>query len=127
MAFRPLIIDEEVRASVGEIVAFAKRNIYHPGKSETIPGDDPRHTVNLLSYRCVFSFTVDPEGNLLRHLSVSVPGKAYPHPYAFFTIAELFGFTGWDGKSVKPPEDWQVGPHKEDRCIVAVQPVPELG
>jgi hypothetical protein len=120
---RPLIIDETVKTRVREIVDFAASNHYYPGRSEVMPGDDPRHTVYLLSYRCVFSFTVDPEGELFRHLTVSVPGKKYPNPFAFFIIAELFGFTGWDGQSLKPPSDWQVGPHQVDRCVVAIQPV----
>jgi hypothetical protein len=124
MTLRPLIIDETVKSRVREIVAFAEKNLYYPGKSETIPGNDPRHTVNLLSYRCVFSLTVDPAGDVFRHLSVSIPDKNYPHPYVFFAIAELFGFTGWDGRSLKPPSDWAIGPHEDDRCIVAAQPVP---
>ena len=121
---RPLVIDEEVKALVGEVVSFAEGNHYYPGKSEIIPGDDPRHTVQLLSYRCVFSVTHFPSEPLpMRHLSVSIPGTRYPHPLVFCAIAELFGFTGWDGKSERPPAEWLVVIQKEDHCITAVQAV----
>jgi len=123
---RPLIIGEGEKAKAKEVVGFAQTNLYHPFQSETIPGDDPRHVVTIpVGYRCVFSITVDPEGNHWRHLSISVPRREkYPHPFAAFTLAkELFGFSGWDGKSETPPPllDWQMAIQKEDNCVVLAQ------
>jgi len=121
---RPLIIDERQKAKAREIVDFALSNLYYPGKSETIPGQDARHVLNVpVGYRCVFSITIDPDGGQWRHLSISVPRREkYPHPFAAFTIAkELFGFTGWDGESEIPPEDWRLAIQKEDNCVVLAQ------
>lgn len=120
---RALVINDETRTKVAEVVEFAAKNWYRPGRSETIPGDDPRHVVMLNTFRCVFSYTVSPSEEVWRHLSVSVPSKKLPNPFAFYTIAELFGFTGWNGRSVVPPSSWTVGVNKEDHCIVAVQRV----
>ena len=106
---RPLIIDDETRAAVARVRDFAEQEAhwYEPyeGDRRHVPGDDDRHVCMLGTYRCVFSITRVPTGRW-RHLSISVPGKFYPNPYAVFTIAELFGFTGWDQKSVHAPKDW---------------------
>jgi hypothetical protein len=117
---RPLVIDEETRAKVCAVEEFAYSNWYRPGQSELVPGDDPRHTVLLNTYRCVFSYT-KMRSELFRHLSVSVPSAKYPHPYAVWTIAELFGFTGWDGKSPGGAPDWLAQPNKEEHCITVAQ------
>jgi len=122
MIMRPLLIDDEARARVREVLSFASKNWYRLGRSEIVPGDDPRHTVLLNTYRCVFSYTLDPHDNLWRHLSISVPSKDLPNPFAFYSIAELFDFTGWDGKSIEPPpEGWILGVNKQEHCITAVQ------
>jgi hypothetical protein len=121
---RPLVIDDVAKARVAEVESFAFANWYRPGMSENTPGDDSRHVAQLNTYRCVFSYTLKGD-ELFRHLSISIPGKKFPHPYAVFTIAELFGFTVWDGKSVKPPEDWMVAVNKTDHCVVAAQKVPD--
>jgi hypothetical protein len=115
---RALIIDEEARAKVAAVEAFADCNWYRPGMSETVPGDDPRHTITLGTYRCVFSYTLMPNGGLFRHLSVSVPSEKFPHQ-----IADLFGFTGWDGHSSEPPASWMLGVNQEDHCIVLAQEI----
>jgi hypothetical protein len=120
---RALLIDERVKARVARLVAFAEGNHYHVGKSEMIPGDDPRHVLDIGSYQCVFSFTVGPDGSLWRHLSISVPGPKYPNPIAFNVIAELFGFTGWDGTSEQPPQDWMFDVNIQDHCLVGAQAV----
>ena len=122
---RPLVIDETARARVHEVETFAFANWYRPGQSENPPGDDSRHVVELNTYRCVFSYTLAPDDELWRHLSISVPSKNFPHPFAVFTIAELFGFTGWDGKTIEAPEDWMVATHKVEHCVVAAQKVPD--
>jgi hypothetical protein len=57
-----------------------------------------------------------------RHLSISVPGKNYPNPFAAFTIAALFGFTGWDEKTIEPPpEGWEIHVQLHEHCIVMAQ------
>lgn len=124
---RLLAIDEGVEARVKEVRRFAgeKENWYRPfaGVDEKlrVPGDDERYVVHIEDgYRAVFSITEDPEGRMWRQLSVSVPGGKYPHPVAVWTIAELFGFEGWDGRSEMPPKGWMF--RKDDgageRCIV---------
>jgi hypothetical protein len=74
---RPLIIDDQARAAVAEVLehALEEQNYYEPGISAQPPGEDPRHCVLLNTYRCVFSITRDPERKLYRHLSISVPAK----------------------------------------------------
>jgi hypothetical protein len=124
MKVRPFIIDDVTRAKVAEVVEFAQRNWYRPGKSETVPGDDPRHTVTFtFGYRCVFSITIT-HSQTFRHLSVSVPSKDYPNPIIFWAIAELFGFTGWSvDEGGDPPKDWKFGINKEEHCVVVVQDI----
>lgn len=123
---RALLIDDAARAKVAEVEEFAFKNWYRPGKSETIPGDDERHLVMLNTYRCVFSYTLSPQDNLWRHLSISVPSEHYPNPFIVYTIAELFGFTGWNGQNVAPaPPGWRVAINETERCIVLAQPVPK--
>jgi hypothetical protein len=122
---RPLVIDQSAKAKVAEVEEFAFSNWYYPGRSENPPGDDPRHVLELNTYRCVFSYTMSPHGDLYRHLSVSVPSEKYPNPFAVFVIAELFGFTGWDGKTIDYPADWEAGVNKTEHCVVVVQKIPE--
>src|SRR6266513_3877541 len=102
---RALIISDETRGKVEYLRAFASNpaNYYIVGQHvfswQRPPGDDPRHVAHLpVGYRCVFSVTKTlPDGKLWRHLSISVPGTKYPSVFAAWTIAELFGFNGWDG------------------------------
>lgn len=107
---RPLVIDEKLKAQAAKVVDYASKHYYIPGESAAPPGDDPRYTLlTEFGYRCVFSFTA-VKGVIYRDLSVSVrtPGK-FPNEFALYTIAtELFGFTGWDGKSRNPPQDWML-------------------
>src|ERR1700745_1054225 len=108
MKLRALVIDEEARKTVRRVVEFAEAEAhwYEPYQGDfSAPGDDSRHVAMLGTYRCVFSITLAPDGQLYRHLSVSVPGEDFPNPYALYTIAELFGFTGWD-QSNDPPQSW---------------------
>lgn len=92
-----LIIDDQSRALIKELVEFAAKpeNHYIPGPNATIPGDDSRFVVQLESYRCVFTHTRAADNSIHRHLSISIqaPGR-YPLPMAVETIAHLFGFTG---------------------------------
>jgi hypothetical protein len=123
---RPLVIDDAARTAVAEVVAHAMQpeNYYEPGSSPQPPGDDPRHIVLLNTYRAVFSITRAPDGKLFRHLSISVPRKGkYPNEFAVLAIADLFGFTGYDGVSARIPEGWMIGPNKDDECVVVAQPL----
>jgi hypothetical protein len=117
---RPLIIGEEERALVRWMVAYASEpdHWYRPGRTQ-MPGGDPAHCQTIWSYRCVFSFSV-LGGNLVRHLSISVPSAGMPNPVAAFTLAELFGFTGWSG-GFDPPKDWQLYVNRDEHCIVLGQ------
>jgi hypothetical protein len=124
---RVLLIDEDAKAKIKSVRDFAERsgNYYVVGKGgfsyQKPPGDDPRHVCKLTNgYRCVFSMTV-ADGTLWRHFSISVPGEKYPNPVAAFTVAELFGFSGWDGKSTTPSEDWIIKISEEEHCIVIAE------
>jgi hypothetical protein len=121
---RLLAIDHHARRQVKRVLDFAcdPKRWYKLVSFANVPGDDYRHVANLSTYRCVFSITEDRNGEVFRHLSISVPSEDYPNPFAAFTIAELFGFTGWDGKSQKPPETWLIHINKEEHCIVLGQP-----
>lgn len=123
---RVLTIDDEAKAKVAAVVAHAEKHPYYPSQTTLAPGDDPKFVAKLDTFTAVFTFTHD-EGKVYRHLTVSVPGKKYPHPIAAFTIARLFGFTGWDEKmGDMPPDRWIAGPHCVDRCVVILEPV-EVG
>lgn len=118
---RMLVIDDEVRARAAEIVKHAETNPYKP-PYDRAPGDDPRNSMEINTFRAVFSRTV-LDGVEFRHLSVSVPGGLYPNPEATFMIAELFGFTGYEiGRDM--PLDWACMPKKFPvMCVEIAQPV----
>jgi hypothetical protein len=114
---RVLIITDEEREAAHKVALFAAQpeNHYRPGPQAKVPGDDSRHVLNINSFRCVFTYTKSPEHGLFRHLSISIPTpSAYAHPAMVETISHLFGFTG-------KLEDWQVGPHQRDNCIIVAQ------
>src|SRR5215831_17200761 len=115
---RALIIDDVAKAKVARVLAYAERHHYRPGPGIPPPGDDGRFVALLNAFRCVFTFT--HAGDMIwRHLSISVPGKNYPNPAAALMIAELFGFTGWDGKTIdRFPKDWIIDVNKDERCVV---------
>jgi hypothetical protein len=121
---RPLFIGAQERASVRGLVVYAAepKRWYRPEQAK-VPGNDPAFCLHLWTYRCVFSFSVI-DGDLLRHLSISVPSTGMPSPIAAFTLAELFGFTGWTG-SYETPKDWQIYANHEEHCIVLGQPIVE--
>lgn len=119
---RMLTIDDAARAKIAAVLAHAEAHHYCPPYG-TLPGDDPRFVAHLDTFRAVFSYT-HADGVVWRHLSLSVPGRKYPHPFAAYTIAQMFGFTGWDGRTVEPsPEDWGIDIHKLEHCIVMAQAV----
>jgi hypothetical protein len=120
---RALLIDDETRAKVQRVLDYAldPKHWYRPSKDSRIPGDDERFIARLNTFRCVFTVT-ENQGMIFRHLSISVPSQDYPNPIAAFTIAEMFGFTGWDGKSVRPPRGWMIHVDEVDHCIQLGQP-----
>lgn len=118
---RALVIDDNARAQVERVLLHAldPAHWYKPRKDARVPGDDARFVCQLNTYRCVFTITEDSAGRTWRHLSISVPSSNYPSPLAAFTIAELFGFTGWDGKTTRPP--WALRVDVDDHCIALGQ------
>lgn len=116
---RALVIDDAARKGIGLVRTYADAHPYFVGDEP--PGDNPRHTVSIGDYRCVFSIT-NTGHRKMRHLSVSVPGDKYPNPAAVYMIANEFGLTGWsaDNPSI-PGADWIVGPNPAERCVVVAQ------
>jgi len=94
----------------------------HPyRKGDPTPGDNPSYVAQLGAYRCVFTFTHHDE-RVLRHLSISVPSKKYPHPVAAFEIARMFGFTGYDdAMPMRPGDGWAMNVDEREHCVVIVQ------
>lgn len=123
---RVLSLNEENVQKVLKVVEYANdpRNCYFVDKGgktfQKTPGNNPSHVAQLDSFRCVFSIT-KADGTTWRHLSISVPSKDYPNPFAAYTIAQMFGFTGWDGKSSAFPEGWLGKVNKEEHCVVLAQ------
>lgn len=124
---RALILDDAAKLKAEMIMRHALLHPYTPGPKAKTPGDDPNFVGEFDTYRVVFTFTWNAK-KLFRHMSVSVPAEGMlPNPYAVFSLAELFGFEGWDGKSLQPGGNWQIGVHDNEHCIVIVAPVrPEV-
>jgi hypothetical protein len=124
---RALIIDDHARAEIKRVIKYAKAHHYRKG--DPVPGENENFVTKLGTYRCVFTFTVGEDDKtgpaLFRHLSISIPVEGqYPHPAAAFTIATLFGFTGWDGKTTDEiPHNWAGGADEEEGCVVLIQPI----
>lgn len=120
---RMLVIDDDVRARAAAMVAHAEKNPFRPPYA-TPPGDDPQFSMQIGTYRIVFSRTVMGDVEF-RHLSVSVPGGLFPGPEAVFMIAsDLFGFTGWDMSADRYPDDWAVQPKRIPvLCVEVAQAV----
>lgn len=118
---RPLVIDDNARAKVASVVSYAMDHPYREGNP--VPGDNPNYVAKLDTYRAVFTFT-HHRGGVFRHLTISVPSSKYANPAAVFTIASLFGFTGWDEKTIdKSPEGWRIDINKKDHCVTVVQEI----
>ncbi len=119
---RVLVIDTVTKEAVRKVVDFASKeaNWYNPLKEGPIPGNNPNHCVYLNKYRCVFSLT-KMEDVIYRHLSVSIQGEdELPHPTAFDTIAQLFGFPPMDSNT---HQGYEIAHKKEEGCIVAAFPI----
>jgi hypothetical protein len=130
---RVLIIDGLAIEKVEKLRAFAERpENYHlvgaDGKSNMVPGDLAEYVTHLeQGFLCVFTITKTDMGTY-RHLSISVDRKnKYPSARAAYTIAEMFGFTGWDGHSEAVPASWIAKLEKESEAIVFAQLVAPNG
>lgn len=117
---RALIIDAAAKATAARVVEYAKAHHFHPGV-DPVPGDNPHFVAQFNAYRAVFTIT-HSDGKIWRHLSISVPGKYYPHLAAVLTIATLFGFPGWDQRTLTVPMGWVFDLNEMDRCVVVAQP-----
>ena len=119
MKLRPLIIDDAAKATAARVLAYAENHPYRSG--QPTPGDNPNFVAEFGTYRAVFTFT-HADGLIYRHLSISVPGTKFPNPAAAFMIATLFGFTGWDERTIhRPPEGWLMDINDSDHCVVLAQ------
>jgi hypothetical protein len=118
---RGLVIDEEVRGRVQRVLAYAEQNVYHPRKGR-LPGNDARLVLQLNTYCCVFSYTMDQStGDLYRHLSISIPREGYmAHPVVVAELAGLYGFSGHEqGVEARLANGaWLINVNKQDHCIV---------
>lgn len=124
-----LVIDDQARAKALQIREFAEQpeNLIDGSDGELkIPVNDSRHVAYLNTYRCVFWITKALSGSH-RHLLISVPSSGFPNPYATFLIAEMFGFTGWDGKTLKPGPDWLIKANHAEHCVVFACPYSPVG
>lgn len=113
-----LVINDDVRARAAAITKFAvrKENVYRPGPTAKIPGDNPQYVLATGSYRAVFSVTEHPQEKILyKHLSISVLGKGrLPSTEAVSDILPLFGFTG-------TLSDCMINFKPEENCVVVIQ------
>lgn len=123
--------DENI-AKVHEIIGFAEspENWYYMGYTPWVPGDRPEFVVDVDSFRCVYTHTVDRKLNHFRHLSISLRGMPdkLPHPVCTFTLATWFGFTGamMDGEiAIHPSPNWDISHNESEGCIVLVQQRPQ--
>ena len=129
MGLRPLIIDEVFKADCGYLRKFSEdpKNWYVLGEdleSSFIPGDNPEYILKTnFDYRVVLTITDAPTRKPFRHLTISVPGRAYPHPSAVFTIAHYLGFTGATVVEdvVSEPGPWGVVQDSDEGGIVVQQ------
>jgi hypothetical protein len=113
-----LVLSGNGKELAHEIALFAAmpEHWYRLGESTWTPGERAGYVARIDAYQCCFSYTL-ANGNLHRHLSISVNrGKTLPHPFAFFTIASWFGFTGGkehEGVVVEAAEDWTWGANEK--------------
>lgn len=100
MRLRPLIIDDIVRARIGDVIAYAEHNVLSMddlldihNKQGPAPGDMIGYVCFIpFGYNVVYSIEEQNPGKM-RHLSISVDedGKL-PSPSAVEFIMQLFGF-----------------------------------
>lgn len=82
----------------------------------TVPGHDPRHTLQIDDYRLVYSITQD-RSIRLRHLSASIRNQErLPHPAAIEEIIRHLGYVGGLASC-------EAYAHPVEHCIIVVQPI----
>ena len=126
---RVLILGPKERQTIQRLVAYAQErdNWYDlDATAGKVPGEDPMHVAHIPDgFRCVFTIS-RKDGELLRHLSVSVPSENYPSPEACVELGKAFGFTASsDSLNVQErmlKDGWIVGLHQTEHCVVIVQP-----
>ena len=127
---RALNISDENIEAAQHLVRFAseEENWYRYPDSNWTPGDRPEYCLHFDTYRCVFTYTKQPNQPLIRHLSVSVPSHLQPNKVAVCTIASWFGFTGAEEKAgivSEPGKNWLMAPGEApgEKCIIVAQKV----
>lgn len=119
MKLRPLIIDDNARKIIQQMINHAKANPYslkHVKRlvegSESPPGDLDGFSCNLpVGYRVVYSIEVQPIG-ICHHISISVPMRM-PNPEAVELILHEFGMP-----PLKVRKTWvEDGPRKSINVI----------
>jgi len=117
-----LVIDAEAQAKVDQVLVHALANPYYLASGKA-PGGDPRHCVELNTFHCVFSLSIDDAGGRWRHLSISVPSEKYPNPVAVSEIAGLFGFSRHeDGVEARVIAGaWLTRVDLLDHCIIVAE------
>ena len=127
MSLRPLVIGPEEKQRIAHLADFAsdRNHWFYPTISDWVPGDMPEYTLEIWTYRCVFTWSV--MGKVVgRQLSVSVPAEGkFPNAAAVLMLATEFGLTGWDGEALSPPGDWAVHVEQEAPIpyVVMAQPI----
>ncbi len=127
-----LLLGPERERELRDLAAEAAKeeNWFRIGISDFVPGNLPKYTRILETYRLVFTITVLPDGEKLRHMSFSSPGDTYPNPMVTFQVASLLGFTGapmYKGFIPEPGPDWGIRIDEDEHCIVLTQPIAEGG
>lgn len=124
-----LVIDDAAVAKAAALTAHAEAHPYRPETpGARVPADDPAHVAVFDSFRVVFSIT-EMQGVRVRQLSISLVNRRrgmYPDPIMAFTIADLLGFTGWNGAEGylnNMPPDWRCRPIPADNCVSIIQPI----
>lgn len=111
-----LVIGPEARWRIGNLRKFAegREHWFRPGVDDWTPGDMPEYVATVSDYRVVFTWSIGGSDVVYRHLSVSSPRPEthLPIPYTCWSLATLFGFTGFDpdnpGRDVEHvPDGWQ--------------------
>lgn len=129
---RPLLIDDNIKKAVQELVKFASReeNWYKIGESKWVPGDRQEYILHMDTYRCVFTNTLMEDKRIFRHLSVSIPKEdMFPNPVVVYEIASMFGFIGAKTSQLQsdivvgPGDDWLLNASMTENCSVVAQKI----